>query len=206
NQKRESLWARVKKCYDETRAENPKRLGIGNENQMKGRVSRLNTNAQRWIFAYQEAYRRKRSGMSQHNIEREAHIIYEQAGKGKFLEYVVFNEVMCKHPKWDLQLSRDTTRTRSECEEDNEESGGSSKRSRTTESGDYSIPETPNSVASTIERPIGRDAAKKKGKGKVSNEVVEELRALRLARGNEVEVMQKRIELEQQKEHKRKER
>nr|GEW25084.1 hypothetical protein [Tanacetum cinerariifolium] len=105
NQKRESLWARVRKCYDETRAENPERLG-----------------------------------------------------KGKFLEYVVFNEVMCKHPKWDLQLSRDTTRTRPECEEDNEESGGSSKRSRTTES------------------------AKKKGKGEVSNEVVEELRALRHAR------------------------
>nr|GFA02413.1 hypothetical protein [Tanacetum cinerariifolium] len=80
-------------------------------------------------------------------------------GKGKFLEYVVFNEVMCKHPKWDLQLSRDTTRTHPECEEDNEESGGSSKRSRTTESGDYSNRETPNSVASTIERPIGRDAA-----------------------------------------------
>nr|GEW89196.1 hypothetical protein [Tanacetum cinerariifolium] len=123
NQKRELLWARVKKCYDETRAENPERLGIRNENQMKGRVSRLNTNAQRWISAYQEAYRQKRSGMSQHDIEREAHIIYEQAGKGKFFEYVVFNEVMCKHPKWDLQLSRDTTRTRPGCEEDNEESG-----------------------------------------------------------------------------------
>nr|GEZ86826.1 hypothetical protein [Tanacetum cinerariifolium] len=83
NQKRELLWARVKKCYDETRAENPERLGIRNENQMKGRVSRLNTNAQRWISAYQEAYRQKRSGMSQHDIEREAHIIYEQAGKGR---------------------------------------------------------------------------------------------------------------------------
>nr|GFC56644.1 hypothetical protein [Tanacetum cinerariifolium] len=59
---------------------------------------------------------------------------------------------------------RDTTRTRPECEEDNEESGGSSKGSRTTENGDYSNPETPNSVASTTERPIGRDATKKKGK------------------------------------------
>nr|GEU64456.1 hypothetical protein [Tanacetum cinerariifolium] len=86
NQKRESLWARVKKCMMKLEQKIPKGL---------------------------EAYRRKRSGMSQHDIEREAHIIYEQAGKGKFLE----------------------------------------------------------------------DAAKKKGKGKVSNEVVEELRALKLARG-----------------------
>jgi hypothetical protein len=206
NQKKEALWARVKAYYDATRAENPGKLGMRNENQMKGRFTRLNQNGQKWIAAYKEAYRRGRSGMSQKDIEREAHIIYEQGGKGKFLDSVVFYDVMCKHPKWDLQLSRDTTRNRPECEEDNEESGGSVKRSRTTEEGDYSNPESPNSVASTIQRPIGRDAAKKKGKGKVSNEFVGELRALTLARGNEVEVMQKRIELEHQKEQKREER
>ncbi|GKE84857.1 hypothetical protein Tco_1558599, partial [Tanacetum coccineum] len=53
-------------------------------------------------------------------------------------------------------------------EEPNEESGGSTKRSRrVSEEGDYVVhsnQETPNSGGSSIQRPIGRDAAKKKGK------------------------------------------
>ncbi|KAD3641022.1 hypothetical protein E3N88_30245 [Mikania micrantha] len=205
NQKKTSLWAEVKKLYDETQAENPEKLDRRNEDQMKGRFKRLNQNAQKWVSACREAYRRGRSGMSQKDIESEAHKIYEQDGN-KFNDIVVFNEVMCKHPKWALELHHDTTRSRPECELENVESGGSTKRSRTTEEGDYSNPETPNSGGSTIQRPIGRDTTKKKGKGKISSEFFDEIRALRLTRDNEVEVMNKRVELELQKEQKKDER
>ncbi|GKC96559.1 hypothetical protein Tco_1162001, partial [Tanacetum coccineum] len=92
-------------------------------------------------------------------------------------------------------------------EEPNEESGGSTKRSRTSEEGEYVVhsnQETPNSGGSTIQRPIGRDAAKKKGKGKASpnNEFVEELRAMRITRESEIEVMNKRLEVDKKREEK----
>ncbi|KAL8193920.1 hypothetical protein R6Q57_026162 [Mikania cordata] len=98
-------------------------------------------------------------------------------------------------------LNYDTTRSHPECEVGNEESGGSTKRSRTTEEGDYCVnsnPDLPTSCGSTIKRPTGRDSAKKKGKGKAYNELAEELRAMRVTRDSEIKLMRKRVELEQQ--------
>ncbi|KAI3784446.1 hypothetical protein L1987_43545 [Smallanthus sonchifolius] len=167
---------------------------------MKGRFKRLSENGHKWVAAYREAYHQIRSGMIQKDVESEAHKIYEQGGTN-FNDSVVFSGVMCKHSKWDLQINRNTTRSRPECEVDNEESDGSTKRSRTTEEGDYCVnsnPDTPTSGGSTIQRPIGRDAAKRKGKGMVSNDFVEELRAMRLTRDSEVELMKKRLEFDQQ--------
>ncbi|KAI3778280.1 hypothetical protein L2E82_07461 [Cichorium intybus] len=200
NQKKTSLWARVKELYAEAQAENPGKIGNRNEDAMRGRCKRLSKNAQKWVGAYQEAYRRKRSGMSQKDIENEAHKIYEANGNNKFNDFVVFNEVMCKHPKWALQKDRETTRSHPASEMGNEESGGSTKRSRTTEEGDYSNPETPTSGDTSIQRPTGRDEAKRKGKGKVSNEIAAELRAMRLTRDTEVEVMKKKLDVDQQRE------
>ncbi|KAL8465560.1 hypothetical protein ACS0TY_034884 [Phlomoides rotata] len=68
--------------------------------------------------------------MSQQDVKNEAHAIYA-AGGSKFQDMHVFNEVMCKHPKWELKLDH-STRFRAEYENDNEESGGISKRSRTS--------------------------------------------------------------------------
>ncbi|KAJ9537043.1 hypothetical protein OSB04_029776 [Centaurea solstitialis] len=64
--------------------------------------------------------------MSTTDVENMAHQIYEASG-AKFTHLKVFNEVMCKHPKWELQLHRETTRSRSEYETGNEESGRSTK-------------------------------------------------------------------------------
>ncbi|KAJ9541658.1 hypothetical protein OSB04_028164 [Centaurea solstitialis] len=141
-----------------------------NENQMKGRWTRLNENANKWIATYKETYRQKRSGMSMADVEKEAHAIYEAGGK-KFLDLVVFNQVMCKHVKWELKLDRDTTRSHSEYEVGCEDSGGSTKRSKTTE--EDTDQESPNVGGSTIKRPTGRDAAKKKRKS-YSSESVDE--------------------------------
>ncbi|GKB31375.1 hypothetical protein Tco_0870776 [Tanacetum coccineum] len=92
-------------------------------------------------------------------------------------------------------------RNKTRLQEPNEESGGSTKRSRVSEEGDYVVysnQETPNSGGSIIQRPIGRDVATKKGKGKASlnNEFVEELRTMRITRESEIEVMNKRLEID----------
>lgn len=203
NRKISNLWAQVKKLYDAAQAENPEKLSVRNEAQMKGRFKRLSENGQKWVAAYREAYRQRKSGMSQKDIESEAHKIYEQDKRSKFTDTVVFNAVMCNHEKWKLQINEDARRSRPE--EGNEESGGSSKRSRTTEEGEYCAdpnPDTPTSGGSTSQRPIGRDAAKRKAKGigKVSTDFVEELRAMRLTRDTEIEVMKNRLEFEKERE------
>ncbi|KAI3521391.1 hypothetical protein L1887_10854 [Cichorium endivia] len=48
--------------------------------------------------------------------------------------------------------------------------------------------------------------AKKKGKGKVSTEIVEEIRALRLTRGDELDFMRTKLDLDKEKEQKKEER
>ena len=49
---------------------------------------------------YREAYK-KRSAMLMKHVENEAHKLYKTSGS-KFNDTIVFNEVMCKHRKWDL--------------------------------------------------------------------------------------------------------
>ncbi|XP_076902016.1 glutathione S-transferase T3-like [Bidens hawaiensis] len=144
NQKFTIIWAKVKKLYDEAQAESPEKIGKRNIQQMKGRYKRLCQSVHKWVRVCEEARRRAKSGMSQKDIESEAHKIYQQDVKSKFTDIVVYNDVMCKNQKWAPPTHHDTTRYRPECEEENEESGGSTKRSRTSEEGDYSNPETPN--------------------------------------------------------------
>ncbi|KAL8470166.1 hypothetical protein ACS0TY_032877 [Phlomoides rotata] len=105
---------------------------------MKCHFKRLDENINKWVVAYTEAHGRKKSGMSQQDVEKEAHAIYEK-GDHKFLDLHVFNEGMSKNFKWEIKLDRDSIRFRAA----NEESGGSSKRSMTSEDGAYSIPSNP---------------------------------------------------------------
>ncbi|XP_057771170.1 uncharacterized protein LOC130990978 [Salvia miltiorrhiza] len=60
---------------------------------MKGRWKRLNENGNKWVAACREANARRKSGISDNDVEKEAHSIYE-AGGSEFLDLVVFNEVM----------------------------------------------------------------------------------------------------------------
>ncbi|KAL8552669.1 hypothetical protein ACS0TY_001383 [Phlomoides rotata] len=83
----------------------------------------------------------------------------------------------------------------------NEKSGDSSKGSKTSEDGEYSIPSIPETSGngfSTIPRPICRDKTKEKGKtsqNSCTDDVAAEIRALRLTRESEVEVMRQMISL-----------
>ncbi|KAL7598853.1 hypothetical protein Lser_V15G24193 [Lactuca serriola] len=180
NQKKTSTWAQVKELCDANQAENPEKLGNRNIAQMKGCYKRLNESDGKWVGVYREAYRKRRSGMSMKDAENEAHKLYETIGS-KFNDMIVFNEWMMKK----VVVAQ--------------------KRLRSTEEGDYCVQSNTEGASiggSTIKRPTGRDAAKRKEKGKSSNEIVAELRAVRLSRDSEVEVMKKRLDLDQQREQK----
>ncbi|KAD3338429.1 hypothetical protein E3N88_33950 [Mikania micrantha] len=178
NQKKEALWSQVKNLYEAAQKENPQKIGMRNENQMRGRLNDLTKMPKSGLPHIEKHIGKKKSGMSLKD-------------------------------KWDLQLNYDTTRSRPECEVGNEESGGSTKRSRTNEEGDYCVnsnPDLPINGGSTIKRSTGRDSDKKKGKCKAYNEFAEELRAMRVTRDSEIELMRKRVELEQQRVQYRQER
>ncbi|CAI9268600.1 unnamed protein product [Lactuca saligna] len=195
NQKKTSLWAQVKKLYNEAQSENPKKLGLRNDNQMRGRWKRLNENAIKWIESFRKAYKQKTSEMSLKDIENEAHKIYATCGS-TYNDIIVFNEVMCKYPKWELLNESDTN------SHEDDESGDSTKRIRTNEEGDYcflSNTETPNSGGSTI----NREYKKKEKCSLCHNECVMDLRAIRITRESEVEVMRKKLDLEQRKEERK---
>ena len=92
---------------------------------------------------------------------------------------------------------------------DDEESGGSTKRSRTSKEGNYSVEtnqESPNVGASRVQRPVGRDVAKRKRKRKASQSSLAsdysvDFRALNITRNNEVEMMKKTLEFEKKNAH-----
>ncbi|CAI9285198.1 unnamed protein product [Lactuca saligna] len=111
-----------------------------------------------------------------------------------------------------LQKDRVTTPSCSEHGVGDEESGGNTERSRSSEKGDHSVHSTlevPKSGGLTSHPSTSRDASKMEGKCMASksslspNEIVVELRAMRVTRDNEVEVMRKRLDLEQKKEERK---
>ncbi|XP_042051548.1 uncharacterized protein LOC121796839 [Salvia splendens] len=173
---------------------------------LKGRWKRLNGNDNKWVAACRAANARKRSGMSDHDVENEAHSIYKGEGGNGFQDLIVFNEVMSKHEKWSVH---DATQVFPDNENfANEQDGSNSKRTTTSESSEYTIPsnlETPTSGHSTSSRPVGRDKEKRKGKGKVTQsdsinaQCATDLHALRLAKDNENEIARARLQLEREK-------
>lgn len=183
NRKGASLWIRVHNLLQE--AENLEGISVKSREAMRCRWRRLDENVKKWVTAYEEASR-KRTGMSKRDIEEEAHAIYETKRGNRFQNLVVFNEVMSKHPRWEIKLDQDSTHAHPENKEGNEESGDNSKRSRTNENGEYTIPSTPGTPTSGCSinpRLTNGDNSENKGKRKASepsstNEAVAEIRAL----------------------------
>ncbi|KAK9669846.1 hypothetical protein RND81_13G158800 [Saponaria officinalis] len=207
NQKGEGLWARVMEMYEQYRRENPDKIGERNLDSMKGRHQRICKNVNSWVACYRKAYARKSSGMSMSDVKQEALAQYTQVNKSNFNEMTVWQEVMSNLKKWEVPTGMDMGGNQYVEEGDDiiHESEGSTKRSKTNEDGDYAIPtnpDTPTSVptSSTISRPQGRDAAKKKrGKQKVTesshnSEFTEEYRAMRMVREKELELSERQIQ------------
>lgn len=126
--------------------------------QLKCRWHRLNNIVQKFAGCYKQAVQRKRSGSSESDIMADAYKIFCQDEGEQFkLEYAW--RLLKDEPKWA-----------------GESYGCSSKRTKISASGAYSSssnPETPTEsgydpASPTLVRPIGKKAAKKKGKEKAS--------------------------------------
>ncbi|KAL4590427.1 hypothetical protein LXL04_003356 [Taraxacum kok-saghyz] len=107
-----------------------------------------------------------------------------------------------------LQIDCGITPSHSEHEVCNEESGGNTERLRNSEEGGHSAHsnlKVPNSGVSTIP-PTSRDTSKMNGQGKdisQPHDFVAELHAMRVTRDNEVQVMRRRLDLEEKKEERK---
>ncbi|KAL8216085.1 hypothetical protein R6Q57_022922 [Mikania cordata] len=147
NKKKTSLWAEVKKMYDEARAENPEMLGERNVEQMKGRFAQLNETPTNGLLR-----------IMKHIAEQEVECLKKILRRilTRFTNKV--GKIMCNNQKWALEIPRGTTRNPPEPEVDDEESGGSTKRKMTLEEGDYYI---------------GVRATKAKKKGKMEQKKME---------------------------------
>lgn len=213
NQTGDSLWVKVLKLYEQSRAENPGTLSKRSKESLRGRWSRLNKNVAKWIGCYREAYNQKTSGMSMADVESAAQQLYNN--KKGFPHTLVFEQVMRHVPKWELNLGGDHRRPRPVAPDSEDEGHGSSKRSRTDDEDPAEpTPETPVSDASTISRPTGREAAKAKRKGKakassssvpatIPEDFTSELRAMRITREKELEHMKETRNERKQIEEKR---
>ncbi|KAJ9538965.1 hypothetical protein OSB04_031698 [Centaurea solstitialis] len=200
NQRKGKLWTRVQEQYDATRTENPEGLSVRNENQIKGRWQRLNQYANKWIGAYKEAYRQKTSGMSTTDVENMAHQIYEASG-AKFTHLKSCVNIPSGSYSY---IGRQPVHARS-MKRVTKKVVEARKKSRTTEEGDsVDMNQESPGGGSTIQRPVGRDATKKKGKGKasqsssISNDFSENIRALTITRNNELEIMRKKVAFDQE--------
>ncbi|KAL4590422.1 hypothetical protein LXL04_003351 [Taraxacum kok-saghyz] len=116
--------------------------------------------------------------------------------------------------KMGLEINCETTPSQSEHEVSNEESGGITERLRNSEEGGHSVHsnlEVPNSGVSIIPPPTSRDTSKMNGQSKdisqpsssYPHDFVAELHAMRVTRDNEVEVMRRRLDLEEKKEERK---
>ncbi|XP_058725479.1 uncharacterized protein LOC131596753 [Vicia villosa] len=147
DQKTESFWVRVAANYNEYRGQSREKL----KEQLKCRLHRINSLVQKFVGCYKQAVNGKKSGTSENDIMAVANAFFAQDQGTTFnLEYAW--RLLKDEPKWM-----------------GESIGSSSKITKTYASEASSEnPDTPSSYefnsSSSMERPMGQKAAKRKGK------------------------------------------
>lgn len=202
NQSTITRWAKVVEMYEQARSENPNEIGARSEDALKCRFKKLNEMANKWISCYKEMLSRpRRSGTNDEDVENEAQKLFEaDNGGARYADLKVFKNVMCKHRKWSIENINEQQVDFTSNEELTPVSGGSSKRSRMNES---DTPPSVNVSESSEHRPEGRDAAKKKRKGKApafkplfNEDFTSKLHDMQISRDKGINVMEKKIEIE----------
>ena len=195
DQKADAFWDRIQQYCEE---DNPGVIKRGAA-AMRKRWQRINEGAQKFGSCYEDAYKKMGSGANLDDVNEKAHILHSAKYKKKSNFDKHWFELR-RQPKWRTPSTTD-----------------SSKRTKISSSGAYSSSgnnDTPTSenVAESPVRPKGREAAKRKGKGKaravqVSDEW-EEFRAsacrklnlmeaINETRQKEIETREKEIEAKQ---------
>ncbi|XP_058725999.1 glutathione S-transferase T3-like [Vicia villosa] len=150
NQKSDSYWGKIADYCNEHCSFDPPRDGAACRNHYNYMSKILN----KWIGAYDNAKRMQQSGWSENDVLAKAHELYSSGKSGHFLlmsEWLAVRD----QPRYGSQVGG------------NAGSGSSgSKRVHESDASDS------NSVGSSA-RPMGRDAAKKKGKKKSKGATLE---------------------------------
>ncbi|KAK9669253.1 hypothetical protein RND81_13G119300 [Saponaria officinalis] len=202
NQKKRDLWVKVKNLLDEARKANPSQIRERSAGMLGSRWRRIAAGVMKWVGCYEEAARRKTSGMSEEDVIKEA--IKTHNGPFQFEHQWI---LLKKFRKWEScvggYLSENCRSNYNNVSENignkpvtptsqtDPESQGSGKRSRnniTSDDGEGSI----------SKRHMGVKAAKmNKGKGK-GNVVQMEFLAETIKGYSEVQIQ--RMEMTKQKE------
>ncbi|KAK9705314.1 hypothetical protein RND81_07G047700 [Saponaria officinalis] len=172
-QKIDKMWARVKEQYDLARSANSK-LRARKEGMLDNRFRRIATIVMRWAGCYHKASARRMSGWNEEQVIAEAQILYGL--KTKFNLFHAW-DMLKGYRKWMVTIgpyasaaSKVGVVIESSPDVDSNSSG---KRVR-LEDGNYSPPISIESHTDFIQRPEGREAAKRrKGKKKVNAEYEE---------------------------------
>ncbi|KAK9698249.1 hypothetical protein RND81_08G091300 [Saponaria officinalis] len=142
NQKKRDLWIKVKTLFDKARKANPSQIRERSGGMLGSRWRRIVDGVMKWVGCYEEAARRKTSGMSEENVIKEAIKTHNGPSNYNNVSENIGNDPDTPPSQTDL------------------ESQGSGKRSRdhiTSDDGEGSI----------SKRPMGIKAAEmNKGKGK----------------------------------------
>ncbi|KAK9672930.1 hypothetical protein RND81_12G135400 [Saponaria officinalis] len=170
NQKIDAIWVKAKKWYDQAREANPREIrdrnsGITNHELMK------------WFACYEEAARRRTSGMSEDDIIKEAMLIHSSYGTFKFMHASI---LLRTHNKWKELLflyggvpMKGVEQRASHCQVENDDTATEGTNPNSNGSGKRLRAEDDVGEGASSGRPIGIKAAKRnKGKGKV-NSIVE---------------------------------
>jgi hypothetical protein len=152
DQKGYCFWSRIKDRYNNYHDQLLKK----ETGQLKARYHRLNGRIQKFVGCYKAAVSQNKSGRSESYIMIEAHKIYEQDEKRKFLEEHAWR-LLKDEPKWKVDVIENC-----------------SKRTKVSNSGGYTTSSNPGTPidcsdydqATPASRPMGQKMAKRKSKGK----------------------------------------
>ncbi|XP_051133222.1 glutathione S-transferase T3-like [Andrographis paniculata] len=137
-----SFWKRIEEYYMANKPENavPRRL-----TQCKNRWSKICKAVKKFIRCYEKAERNKHSEQSSTNVFNLAKKIYSNYGNDKEFIHEGAWRILKNEPKWMASYSKSS-----------ENSGGSSKRTKTNENGGYSgsCPAIPYSDSDDLTPPI----------------------------------------------------
>ncbi|KAK9757920.1 hypothetical protein RND81_01G195000 [Saponaria officinalis] len=173
NQKKRDLWVKVKNLFDEARKANPSQIRERSAGMLGSRWRRIAAGVMKWVGCYEEAARRKTSGMKNGRAVLEAICL-----KNCRSNYNNVSENIGNEPATPISQT-------------DPESQGSGKRSRNNITSD-------DEEGSISKRPMGVKAAKmNKGKGK-KNVVQMEFLAETIKGYSEVQIQ--RMEMTKQKE------
>ncbi|XP_051149240.1 glutathione S-transferase T3-like [Andrographis paniculata] len=155
-----AFWKRIATYYMENKPESATSRGV---TQCKNRWSKICKSVQKFVGCYEEANRNMRSGQSSTDVLNAAKKIYSNDGESKDFVHKDAWRILRNEPKWKASYC-----------ESSHNSGGSSKRTKTSEDGGYSgsCPATPYfdvDDPTPPTRPPGIKASKKREK-QVQNE------------------------------------